>query len=316
MEVAPLRETSLSQLEEVFREEIETWNHQLFWDYRPALKLVKTFLAVGSMPGFALKNDKGKMVGYVYFVIDRPVAFIGGAYVLRRFSGLEAYQLLLNRSISFLMKLQIVSRIEAQLFPFNYDFVSIFREYEFRAIKRFFLSADLRSNSPSVSAPDVRSVESPRFKIVPWNHRMLISGARVVYDSHIGSPDHFICRDYQSEAGCVRLMKNLIDHPACGQFSPGETKLAVDSNGRLSGVLIASRIKPDTGMIPQLSIRRDCQGKGLGSMMMRAYLFEAKRNGLQRVTLSVSQANARARRLYENQGFRPLKMFHAYVWQR
>ncbi len=316
MEIAPLRRTSLNELEAVFREEIETWSHQLSWDYRPAQTLVKTFLSVGSMPGFTVKNDKGESVGYIYFVIDRPVAFIGSAYVLHRFSGLEAYRLLLDRSISFLTKLRTVDRIETQLFPFNFDFEPVFREKHFTALKRFFLSVELTGNAPSTAGTMSGSQQSSPFKIVEWNQKLLKPGARVIYDSHIGSQDHFLCRDYQSEKGCLRLLRNLVDHPACGQFSPEETKLALDSKDRLCGVLIASHIKPDTGMVPQLSIRRDCQGRGLGSMLMRSYLHGARKNGLKRTTLSVSQANVRALKLYGNLGFEPLKEFHAYVWQR
>ena len=316
MEIAPLRATSLNGLEAVFREEIETWSHQLLWDYRPAQTLIKTFLAVGSMPGFAVKNDKGESVGYIYFMVDRPVAFIGGAYVLHRFSGPEAYRLLLDQSIGFLTKLKIVERIETQLFPFNFDFEPVFREKQFTTLKRFFLSVELTDDKPSTTETISKSERSSPFKIVEWNQKLLKRVAKVIYDSHIGSPDRFLCRDYQTEAGCLRLLHNLVDHPACGQFSPAETKLGLDSKGRLCGILVASRINPETGMIPQLSIRRDCQGRGLGSKLMRSYLRGAGENGLKRTTLSVSEENTRARRLYGNLGFQPLKEFYAYVWQR
>lgn len=316
MEIAPLRATSLNELEAVFREEIETWNRQLTWDYRPAQTLIKSFLAVSPMPGFAVKNDNGESVGYIYFVVDRPVAFIGGAYVLHRFSESKAYCLLLDRAISFLTKLKIVERIETQLFPFNFDFAPIFREKQFTALKRFFLSVELTDGKPATAEAISKSEQSSPYKLAEWNQKLLKRGAKVIYDSHIGSPDHFLCRDYQTEAGCVRLLRNLVEHPACGQFSPEETKLALDSKGRLCGILIASRINPDTGMVPQLSIRRDHQGRGLGSMLMRSYLRGAGESGLNRTTLSVSEENARACRLYRNLGFEPLKEFYAYVWQR
>ncbi len=316
MEIAPLRATSLNELEAVFREEVETWSRQLSWDYRPAQTLVKTFLAVGSMPGFAVKNDNGESVGYIYFVVDRPVAFIGGAYVLHRYSGPDAYRLLLDQSISFLTKLRMVDRIETQLFPFDFDFEPVFREKQFTALKRSFRSVELTDNKLWTGETISKSEQSAPFKIVEWNHKLLKRGAKVIYDSHIGSPDRFLCRDYQTETGCLRLLRNLVDHPACGHFSPEETKLALDSRGRLCGVLIASRIKPDTGMVPQLSIRQDCQGRGLGSMLMRSYLRGARKSGLKRTTLSVSQENTRARRLYDNLGFETLKEFYAYVWQR
>jgi ribosomal protein S18 acetylase RimI-like enzyme len=316
MEIAPLRDGSVKELEPVFREEIETWSRQLSWDYRPAQTLIKTYLAVGSMPGFAVKNDQGAVVGYIYFVIDRPVAFIGGAYVLDRYSGLEPYSLLLNHCISFLTKLMTVDRIETQLFPFNFDSEPLLRAMQFSTLKRFFLTLELAGDVPTTTAATSGSTQSSPFRIVDWSQKLVKHSAGVIYDSHIATPDRFLCRDYQTEKGSFRLLSNLIDHPACGQFSPRETRLAVDSEDRLCGILVASRIKPDTGMVPQLSVRRDCQGKGLGSMLMRSYLQAAKKAGLRRTTLSVSEANTRALKLYSKLGFKPLKEFHAYVWER
>ena len=51
-------------------------------------------------------------------------------------------------------------------------------------------------------------------------------------------------------------------------------------------------------------------------MLMRSYLQTAKQAGLKRTTLSVSEANTKAFMLYSKLGFKPMKEFHAYVWQR
>jgi ribosomal protein S18 acetylase RimI-like enzyme len=236
--------------------------------------------------------------------------------VLNRYAGLEPYSLLLNRCISFLTKLKTVDRIETQLFPFNFESEPLLRAMQFSALKRFFLTLELTGDSPSTTAGTPGSPQPFPFRIVDWSQQLVKPGAGVIYDSHVATPDRFLCRDYQTEKGSFRLLTNLIDHPACGQFSPRETKLALDSKDRLCGILVASRIKPDTGMVPQLSVRRDCQGRGLGSMLMRSYLQRAKQAGLKRTTLSVSEANTKALLLYSKLGFKPMKEFHAYVWQR
>jgi GNAT superfamily N-acetyltransferase len=311
MEVAPLRNSSIDQLRAVLREELETWDSQLTWDYGSAQELVKTFLSAGSMPGFTVTGDSGEPVGYTYYVIDRPVAFIGATYVQHASAGPEAYRLLLEPTISFLTKLKIVDRIEAQLFPFNYDHEPIFTEHGFTALKRFFLSLELSRNTPLVSE---QGQSKSRFRMIPWKRDLLKAGSEVIHDSYIGSPDHGLCRDYQSTEGCLRLLTNLTESPACGKFSDEDTKLAVDGEGELCGVLVATRIRADTGMVPQLSIRRDCQGKGLGTRLMKSYLLGLQRQGLKRATLSVSQANSGAHRLYCRLGFELVKEFHAFIW--
>lgn len=66
-------------------------------------------------------------------------------------------------------------------------------------------------------------------------------------------------------------------------------------------------------MIPQISVRRHCQGNGLGSALLKTYLAQATKRGLKHLTLSVSEANPRAYQLYQRLGFRKLKDFHAFV---
>jgi ribosomal protein S18 acetylase RimI-like enzyme len=79
-------------------------------------------------------------------------------------------------------------------------------------------------------------------------------------------------------------------------------------------VLITSVISEGTGMIPQISIRPDCQGKGLGTYLMRRYFAAARHSRLARITLSVSERNSRAHSLYRRLGFKETKPFYAFVW--
>ena len=103
-------------------------------------------------------------------------------------------------------------------------------------------------------------------------------------------------------------------HTGCGIFSADTSYVALDSSGQICGVLIASRIEADTGMIPQISVRSSFQGKGLGTVLLYTYLREAKKRDFKRITLSVSEANRRAYHLYLRSGFEKTKDFHAFIW--
>jgi ribosomal protein S18 acetylase RimI-like enzyme len=309
MRIVPLRDRALAELEPVFDEEIRHWEGGVLWDYRATLGVVKSFIASGTLPGFVLLEG-GTPIGYSYYVVDRPAAFIGNVYVRNDRAGAEAYGALIERTVSEVNSVRSVNRIEAQIFEFNWAFKPVFDCLGFQAMRRHFL---VRALDESLSG-DIAT--GPGFRITEWQDKFLAPAAEVVYDSYFQTYDAALCRDYQTKQGCLRFLRNLIENPACGRFQPSETLVAADRFGRLCGLLLATRTQERTGMIPQISIRRDCQGRGLGTHLLRLYLANCVGHNLARVTLSVSEANERAFRLYRRIGFEVLKSFHAFVWER
>jgi ribosomal protein S18 acetylase RimI-like enzyme len=311
MDICPLRELEPDELEEVFLEEAQQWNEQLYWDYRPTLKIIKSYASSRSLPGFVLKQGAIPM-GYSYFIVDRPVAFIGNVFVRQQSAFRESYRDLLRKTTDSLFGMHSIQRIESQVFPFNFDIQSVFAELGFKVLARTFLSLELK---PNKLAQLDSSERSHGYTFLAWRPEFLRPASEVIFDSYTGSPDLELCRDYRSPVGCARFLRNLVENPVCGRFSPEDTKIAVDQTGRICGLLLAAYIRPDTGMVPQLSIRMDCQGQGLGSSLLMAFCRSAYRRGARRLTLSVTDSNLGARRLYERLGFRAHKAFQAFVWE-
>jgi ribosomal protein S18 acetylase RimI-like enzyme len=158
--------------------------------------------------------------------------------------------------------------------------------------------------------------EPKDFRILKWEKRFFSPAAEVIYDSYQVSPDRLLCYDYQSREGCTHFLRNLIRHPSCGVFTPKTSWIALDTDRELCAVLLTSKIGPKTGMIPQISVRYDCQGQGIGSGLLKRYFREARHSGLHQITLSVSDANQRAHQLYRRLGFQKQKGFHTFVLDR
>jgi len=59
----------------------------------------------------------------------------------------------------------------------------------------------------------------------------------------------------------------------------------------------------DEAHINNLAVRPQARGQGLGTLLMRRVLTEARRLGAVRATLEVRASNDRARRFYETMGF-------------
>jgi len=311
MQVLPLAVASPALLEQVFAEELEDWKAQLSWDYSSAVALIKRHISCRSLPGFFLANGSAA-AGYCYYVISPPLGYLGNIYVVRAHSSQSTYDLLITSALRALQAHPDVRRIESQVFGFNCDVSPIMLRERFLALRRHFMTLPLEQD-PS---PDEAHRQPPGFRILPWDRGYFLPAADTIYDSYSDSPDHDMCYDYQSREGCVRFLRNLVDNPGCGKFSPETSRIALDSTGRVSGVLITSLISPGTGMIPQISIRREAQGKGLGTALLTRYFKAAKDRGLERITLSVSAQNANAHRLYSRLGFRETKEFYAFIWTR
>ena len=309
MDAVPLAKVDCEQLEDVFQQEIQCWREELFWDYRPAVSLIRKYISSRTLPGWAIRTDQGKVSGYSYYVVNHPVGYIGNLYLRPERATPEMYSHLLDKILHSLDSTAKIHRIESQLFAFNCDLASLFESRGFAVVERHFLFLCLKQ--PENEQWSTHELEG--FPILRWEERFFNPAADVIYNSYQGSPDRLLCYDYQSQEGCVRFLHNLIHHPSCGIFAPETSLIALDSQGELCGVLLTSKIGPGTGMIPQISVRSDCQGMGIGSGLLKRYFREARQNGLDQITLSVSDANHRAHQLYLRLGFQKKRDFHAFV---
>ena len=308
MDIVALSQVNSQDLESIFQQEIQCWKDELFWDYQPAVSVIKQYISSRSLSGWAIKTGSGALSGYSYYVINEPVAYIGNLYVRSEYANAAVYAELLNRILHSLRTGKQIRRIESQIFAFNCDLVPLFEEHEFTAIKRHFLLLPL--DQPQ-EGKKLRI--QPNFRVSGWENRFFIPVADVICNSYRGSTDYQLCHDYQSREGCIRFLNNLVKHPGCGTFSPQTSYVVRNPEDQVCGVLLTSKISPDTGMIPQISVRSDCQGKGIGSYLLRTYFKDARESGLERITLSVSEANEGACRLYSRLGFQKTRDFHAFV---
>src|SRR3989442_6339285 len=83
-----LREVSSAYLAPVLEEEIAEWRADLDWDFRPSADLVKRFVDMHGIAGFALPGGQFA-AGYGYYVCEEGKGLIGGLYVGRRHRSIE-----------------------------------------------------------------------------------------------------------------------------------------------------------------------------------------------------------------------------------
>ena len=138
----------------------------------------------------------------------------------------------------------------------------------------------------------------------------------VIAASYVNHVDSSINDQYRSLGGARRFLYNIVRYPGCGNFSPRASFVAFDATtGAPAGVVAVSMVNRQTGHVTQLCVHPTAQGRGLGSQLLATAMDALRRMGAPRVSLTVTAEN-RAVDLYRRAGFREVRRFLAYVWER
>ncbi len=317
-ELVDLRRVDIEHLNPILNEETETWRDELDWDFRPSAELIRRFVHMQALSGFALISRNAsrsarspRIEGYAYFVAEESKGLIGDLYIRRErrvsheFAPLE--RSLLAATLEALWQTAGMRRVEAQLLMLK----SSFSGADFRSHPREFLYAPL---DPMLKLPP----KPPHGKIIThWDDSMHELSARLIAAAYQGHIDSQINDQYRSTAGARRFLMNIVQFPGCGTFFPPASYAAIDSASKqLRGISLASKVSEACGHITQLCVAQSEQGTGLGYELARHSLIALRAHGCRSVSLTVTSANHTALRLYQRMGFSKRRDFSAYVWQR
>ena len=84
----------------------------------------------------------------------------------------------------------------------------------------------------------------------------------------------------------------------------------------MAAVLAMTAVRARTAHIPQIAVAPEFQGLGIGTAMMEMSFQRLAKQGYKEVTLTVTDRNSGAVRLYERMGFETFRAFGAFVWER
>lgn len=306
-----LRRLDARSLDALLEEAVEEWRRELDWDYRPSADLVRRFVRMQALLGYALM-DGTQAVGYGYYVCEEHKGLIGDLYVRAGWRDAHNTLFLLAAMVDALVAMPFIRRIESQLIllgelppermPLN--------RY-LRVHGRDFMLLDLDA------AGGLRPVLDSGFVIEPWSDRRQEAAAQLIARAYRAHIDSQINDQYMSPAGARRFLSNIIQYPGCGSFFPaGSFLLSSRDSGDVLGLSLSSLIAFDTGHITQLCLDPALRGRGLGYELLRRSLCALAEACCRRTSLTVTTANRKAIELYERMGFRRHRHFDAYVWEK
>jgi ribosomal protein S18 acetylase RimI-like enzyme len=306
----PIKHLDAAHLLPLMEEEEKEWLSDLGWDYSPIRNILASFVQQRLLPGYVAVINEKEAVGYTYFLVNQSKGIIGALYVTRMNNAQAVTRELLENTIACLKDYSNISRIEAQIMPFNnLDLTSTFTQNGFTYYLRYYMDIDLASYEGKA---DVHSQDRLR----PWDSAYIERAGEMTFLSYRDQVDAEICEDYCSQQGCTGYLRSLVENPGCGIFMPDNSFMALDEHGNLCGYVVCCSISSGCGMIPQIAIHPSYQGLGLGDALMHRSLQQLRNMGFRAASLTVTQKNQRAYDWYQRLGFKIRKAFGGYMWQR
>lgn len=309
-ELVELTHLSTNDLDPLLSEEIGVWEQRFAWDFRPSADLLRRFLQIRSLNGYALRSSR-EVIGYAYHVCEGRKGLIGDFYVRPSHARPSDEMALLGAIVQGLIFTPGIRRIESQLMLLHTPLTHSvpFSQYLTRH-DRYFMEIE-RARALSL-APKPSSF---RTTFVPWAERFQEEIARLVTAAYKGHVDSEINDQYRTVPGARHFLMNIVKFPGCGHFSPAASVVALDErNGHVCGVCLASLVSAKSGHVTQLCVLPAIRGSRLGYELLRQTLVRFIELGCTSVSLTVTCSNIEAIRLYESVGFRTHAKFPALVW--
>jgi ribosomal protein S18 acetylase RimI-like enzyme len=324
-EVIDIRQFTARDFEPLLMAESRVWDAELRWDYSASRHLISSCLDRKELSGYALLSE-GRITGYSFFFYEGEKGLIGNLFVAPNGERLEQARVLLEHVIETLLATPGLQRIETQLAHFACEELEpCFHAHGFEGYLRRFMAlslADRQAASAGADAAKSPSAPGPArcpeaFRIEPWERRHDHAAAELVYATYRYHVDARINGQYTSLAGATRLIENIVHQRGCGDLLPQASLVVVHRpTDQLAGVLALTAVRPRTAHIPQVAVASEFQGAGLGTAMMETSFQELARQGYQEVSLTVTDLNGDAVRLYERLGFDTFRTFGAFVWEQ
>ncbi|MFC6646995.1 GNAT family N-acetyltransferase [Granulicella cerasi] len=319
VDVLDLRHFSGAQLAPLLRDEAERWQARLHWQYDSAATLLLEYLNTRVLPGYAAYDRATRsVVGYGFCVYEANKAVLGDIYAFDEAEGRPSP--LVNRLLDHLLEMLMASpgidRIESQLLMYPPgSFAPTLDRYGFQSFPRQFLMAPL--SAPQLQQPAMPLVPGSGLRLERWRPEHMHGAAALIQRSYQDHGDALINDQYRTVAGAERFLHNIIRFPGCGDFDAEHSLVLVDQNsGKPQALLLCSRVHQDTAHITQLCIAPSLRGLGLGRMMLTICAQQLWQRGLRHVSLTVTEDNAQALKLYNSLGFSLLQRFEAIVWNK
>lgn len=314
LEILDLRHFSARQLRPLLESEAEVWQQRLRWNYRGSTELLLQYLDSRILPGF-VALDRGRVCGFTFCVYEGNKAVVGDAYAVAndQQQALQITHTLLQNLLDLLLHSPGIHRIESQLLLYDAGSVDqSFRKAGFSLYPRLFMEYNFEPSAAIAASPTLNLPQG--IEICRWSPDHYQAAAELIHEAYTGHIDARINDQYCSLHGSLRFLHNIVRFPGCGVFDATSSWILRDTrDGALIGMVLCSHVADDVAHITQLCVARGWRGHHLGKMLLQHCMAQLAQSRFKAITLTVTEANHPAVRLYEDLGFFTRHRFEAMV---
>ncbi|MFX1508104.1 MAG: GNAT family N-acetyltransferase [Promethearchaeota archaeon] len=183
-------------------------------------------------------------------------------------------------------------------------------DYNFHPFERHFMTIP-RKTVEVLPEPDLPD----GFHFDTWNEELNHVGIEIMTDAHTGSVDNLIFSFFRNQKTGMAFVQNLESH-RWGKFKPSNTSI-LKHDGTPIGVCFMTLLNQN-GYIPDLALKMDFKGKGLGKKLFIRSLkwFLQQEPESQAIDLDVTKKNTIALNIYKNTGFEIKRTYSVYTWNK
>lgn len=328
LEILDIRHFNARQLRPLLEQEAAAWEKRLRWDYQGSTELLLKYLDSHVLPGF-VALDRGKICGFTFCVYEGQKAVVGDAYAVPTTNKTpeEITRVLLVHLLETLVHAPNISRIESQLLLYDEGVNNhVFTNQGFRIYPRLFMECDLKAALKDAAGAENASASILPSSIPPsnihvrqWEQKYYQPSAELIHECYIGNIDSRINDQYRTLHGSVRFLHNIVRFPGCGVFEETASWMLIDKDKnteKMVGLVLCSRVAPGVAHITQLCITPQLRGMGLARSLMHYAMEHLAAMGYVAITLTVTEGNEAAVRLYEDLAFVTRHRFDAMVKEK
>jgi ribosomal protein S18 acetylase RimI-like enzyme len=334
---APLHETKPEEFTQIMQAEIETWNKNYFWNFIPQAYTILQAIKKGLVFGYVLYVDD-VIRGYCFAFGDENKVRIGGLFTDFQYATWSNAETLLKLTDGLIHGLfPNVRRIEAQFPHYSGRAITpVLVKLGYNIYLRMYMAFDL--NNLQAKFP----INEPSFYIGGWNRYYEKEIPNVLKDAYIEHYDILMNDQLKTREGAKKYITDILINQEYGPFLEMGSTMAVSKMDfvqtefispkglfenylsdtvnievfNLIGIMLMTQCNYNVAHIAQIAVIKSAQKRGIGEDLLRTGLHQILGGRWSQVTLTVSENNKGAVRLYEKIGFYRHQTFLAATWNK
>jgi GNAT superfamily N-acetyltransferase len=282
--------------------ETSAWRRDLDWDVTEAWRVVEPARRAGQLPGFVLRDGRGRAIGWTAFLLHRTSLQVL-AFAAPDAQAAETLVDAILASSEAASAESVIFCVRAAASPLR----PVLEPRGFQVDPYRYLSLDLHALFHATPPANPRTATPHATRV--WGDdaaaferlcaRAYAGSQEIRAFAPSGSADEW--RDY---------VGSLLSGPGCGWFRPALSYVVPD---RRAGVLLGAVFVTDLGLatahVAQIVVDPAHRGAGMATRLLHASARAAYEHGYARMTLLVSAANRPAEHAYARMGFQERSAF-------